>query len=147
VSIPVVILDTGPLTALFNANGPEHSACQAALAQCGHAVISPLVLAEADYLITSRVGQEAAFAALDYIARKAALGRFEVPEVGPHLYSARAVMQTYAGLDIGLTDAMNVVLAREFRTNALATLDRKHARAIRPLTAHEAFLLLPDDLS
>ena len=145
-TIPVVILDTGPLVALFNAGDAEHDACRTALSRCGHAVISPLVLAEMDYLVTSRVGQAAAFNALDYIARKTALGRFQVPEVEPHLYAARAVMQTYADLDIGLTDAMNVVLAREFRTNALATLDRKNARAIRPLTAHEAFHLLPDDL-
>src|ERR1035441_2892094 len=46
---------------------------------------------------------------------------------------------------IGLADAMNVVLAREFRTDVIATLDRRHFRMIRPLTRHEAFRLLPDD--
>ena len=53
-------------------------------------------------------------------------------------------MQTYP--DIGLTDAMNVVLAREFRTSSILTLDVKHFRMIRPLTAHPAFQLLPFDL-
>lgn len=42
-------------------------------------------------------------------------------------------------------DAMNVVLAREFRTDVIATLDR-HFRMIRPITGHDAFRLLPDDV-
>jgi hypothetical protein len=46
---------------------------------------------------------------------------------------------------IGLADAMNVVLAREFRTDVIATLDRRHFRVIRPLTRHDAFRFLPDD--
>ncbi len=47
---------------------------------------------------------------------------------------------------VGLTDAMNVVLAREFRTDVIATLDYRHYRMIRPLTAHDAFRLLPEDI-
>jgi uncharacterized protein len=46
---------------------------------------------------------------------------------------------------IGLTDALNVVLAREFRTDVVATFDIRHFRMIRPLTPHAAFRLLPDD--
>jgi len=41
---------------------------------------------------------------------------------------------------------MNVVLAREFRTDVIATLDRRHFRMLRPLTKHDAFRLLPDDI-
>jgi uncharacterized protein len=47
---------------------------------------------------------------------------------------------------IGLADATNVVLAREFRTDVIATLDRRHFRMLRPLTKHDAFRLLPDDI-
>jgi predicted nucleic acid-binding protein len=47
---------------------------------------------------------------------------------------------------IGLADAMNVVLAREFRTDVIATLDRRHFRMLRPMTKHDAFRLLPDDI-
>ncbi len=42
---------------------------------------------------------------------------------------------------------MNVVLAREFRTDVIATLDYRHFRMIRPLTPHDVFRLLPDDIS
>jgi uncharacterized protein len=41
---------------------------------------------------------------------------------------------------------MTVVLAREFRTDVIATLDRRHFRLIRPMTRHDAFRLLPDDV-
>jgi hypothetical protein len=41
---------------------------------------------------------------------------------------------------------MNVVLAREFRTDVIATLDRRHFRMLHPMTKHEAFRLLPDDI-
>jgi len=36
-------------------------------------------------------------------------------------------------------------VAAEFRTNAFLTLDRSEFRAIRPLTDHHAFRLIPDD--
>ncbi|MEY9968326.1 putative nucleic acid-binding protein [Streptacidiphilus sp. MAP12-16] len=48
--------------------------------------------------------------------------------------------------NMGLTDAVSVALAAEFRTNAIFTVDRRHFRAVRPLTDHPAFRLLPDDL-
>ncbi|WP_208881394.1 hypothetical protein [Streptomyces armeniacus] len=38
------------------------------------------------------------------------------------------MMQRYVELDIGLTDAMNAVLAMEFRTDTLFTIDRRHFR-------------------
>jgi uncharacterized protein len=41
---------------------------------------------------------------------------------------------------------MNSALAREFRTDVIATLDHRHFRVIRPLTPHSAFRLLPADV-
>jgi predicted nucleic acid-binding protein len=104
------------------------------------------ILAELDYLITSRVGQHAAFAVLDHIMGRIDVKRYEVPEVSPYLRTARALMARYGTMNIGLTDAMNVALAAEFRTDALFTLDRERFRAIRPITGHECLRLLPDDI-
>jgi predicted nucleic acid-binding protein len=67
-----------------------------------------------------------------------------VPGIGPLLLAAHAVLDDYPA--IGLADAMNAVLAREFRTDVIATFDHRHFRVIRPLTPHSAFRLLPDDL-
>ncbi len=142
--LKVAIADTSGLLAFFNPRDDSHEACTAALRQLGHLVVPPFVLAELDHLLTARAGSRAALQALDYVSQGVLRSRFEVPEVGAHLPAARAVMQTYP--DIGLTDAMNVVLAREFRTPSVLTLDVKHFRTVRPLTAHTAFRLLPLDL-
>ncbi|MFE2427405.1 PIN domain-containing protein [Streptomyces sp. NPDC059373] len=143
----VAIADTGALLAYYKGDEGDHEACRKALATIGHLVVPPMVLAELDYLVTSYLGSKAAVSVLGHIADKVAIGRFEVPEVGTHLHAARAVMQSYLDLAIGLTDAMNVVLARDFRTDALFTIDRRHFRAVQPLTSHGAFRLLPDDLT
>jgi hypothetical protein len=58
----------------------------------------------------------------------------------------RAVQDRYAGLRLDLTDAVNVILAEAYETTAVLTLDRRDFRTVRPLTDHENFLLLPDDL-
>ncbi|WP_457034002.1 PIN domain-containing protein [Kitasatospora sp. P5_F3] len=142
--LAVAVADTSGLLAFFNPRDPHHDQCRLALRQLGHLVVPPFVLAELDYLLTARAGSAAALSALGYISQGVLRSRFEVPEVGAHLPAARAVMQTYP--DIGLTDAMNVVLAREFRTSCLLTLDVKHFRMVRPLTTHPAFRLLPLDL-
>jgi predicted nucleic acid-binding protein len=56
------------------------------------------------------------------------------------------VQKQYASLDLDLADAVNVALAAQYRTDAVLTLDRSDFRAMRPLTTHEWFRLLPDDL-
>jgi uncharacterized protein len=43
-------------------------------------------------------------------------------------------------------DAVSVALAARYRTDAILTLDRRDFRAMHPLTPHESFRLLPDDL-
>ena len=62
------------------------------------------------------------------------------------LGTARLVQQHHAGLDLDLADAVNVALAAQYRTDAMLTLDRRDFRAIRPLTPHKWFRILPDDL-
>jgi predicted nucleic acid-binding protein len=144
---PVAVVgDTGALLAFYFADEPDHAACRKALKSVGHLVVSPLVLAELDYLASTGVSPKAAMEVLEDILDRQATGRFEVPEVGQHLAAARVVMKRHAALNIGLTDAVNVALAAEFRTDVIFAVDRRHFRAIRPLTDHAAFRLLPDDL-
>jgi predicted nucleic acid-binding protein len=56
------------------------------------------------------------------------------------------VQRQYASLDLDLADAVNVALAAWYRTYAILTLDRRDFRAMRPLTPHKWFRLLPGDL-
>jgi uncharacterized protein len=141
----VAIADTSALIAFFNEADKHHQAVRQGAAQAGHMVVSPCVLTELDYLIATRQGPQAAGAVLGYVAGRVAGGRWEVPDIGSLLLAAHAVLDDYPA--IGLADAMNVVLAREFRTDVIATLDYRHFRMIRPLTPHSAFRLLPDDIS
>jgi uncharacterized protein len=143
--IPVAVADSSGLIAFFNAADRHHRAVRKAVAAVGHLVVSPCVLAELDYLVAGRQGPQAAKEIVRYVASRVAAGRREVPRVGGPLLGAHAVLADYPA--IGLTDALNVVLAREFRTDVVATFDFRHFRMIRLLTPHAAFRLLPDDLS
>jgi predicted nucleic acid-binding protein len=136
--IPVAIADTSALIAFFNSDDLHHAATREAFASIGHIVVSPCVLAELDYLLAMRMGPAVSNATLAYIASRVASGRWEVPGIGPSLLAAYAVLQDYQS--VGLADATNVVLARELRTNVIATLDIRHFRMIRPLTPHDVRL-------
>jgi predicted nucleic acid-binding protein len=103
------------------------------------------VLTEVDHLAKARFGSQARTAIIEFIIDQLRQSRFQVPETGLEtLTTARVVQQQYAGLD--LADAVNVVLAARYRTDAVLTLDRRDFRAISPLTPHKWFRLLPDDL-
>jgi predicted nucleic acid-binding protein len=145
----VVIADTNALYRMLSAKADRHDEHRRALGTVGHLVVSPFVLTELDYLITSRGGAEAAVAAAEFIARMVEETRFSIPDIAPHLRRAIAVMRGYRDADegkgVGMADAMNVALAAAYQTNSIFTTD-KHFRMMRPLTNHEAFRLLPDDL-
>ncbi len=72
--------------------------------------------------------------------------RVTIPALSPGtLRKGREVRDRYAALRLDLTDAVNVVLAEEYDTETVLTLDRRDLRAITPLTGGHAFRLLPDD--
>ncbi|MEV7057229.1 PIN domain-containing protein [Streptomyces microflavus] len=143
------IADTHALYRLLDPRLTGHEAHKEGLASISHLIISPFVLAELDYLITTKAGARQALVAARFIERNVATRRFEVPPVGVHLSTAIAVAEGYVDADggkgIGMADAMNVALAAAYRTEIIFTSDR-HFRMVRPLTGHKAFRLLPDDL-
>ncbi|MFD3971533.1 PIN domain-containing protein [Streptomyces cyaneofuscatus] len=145
----VAIADTNALYRLLDPRLTGHEAHREGLASISHLIISPFVLAELDYLITTKAGARQALLAARFIERNVATRRFEVPSVGVHLSTAIAVAEGYVDADggkgIGMADAMNVALAAAYRTEIIFTSDR-HFRMVRPLTGHKAFRLLPDDL-
>jgi predicted nucleic acid-binding protein len=68
------------------------------------------------------------------------------PSISPNvLGAAQAVRAQFADLEVDLADAVNVVLAAEYQTNAILTLDHRDYRAVTPLSTHDALLLQPDD--
>jgi predicted nucleic acid-binding protein len=107
----------------------------------GPFVLSPFVLAELDYLIAklSGIANEVAF--LDEIAREAyKLAPFLSQDIG----EARAVIEEFSDLGIGLADASIVVLSRRLGTRNVLTLDERHFRVLRG-SGGAPFRLLPAD--
>jgi uncharacterized protein len=143
----IVIADTSGIIAASDRNARESAACQAILAEAGTLIISPLVLTEVDHLAKARFGSRARTSIIDFILAQARQLRFQMPQTSLEiLNTARLVQQQYASLDLDLADAVNVALAAQYRTDAVLTLDHRDFRAMRPLTPHKWFRLLPDDL-
>src|SRR5262249_20719091 len=143
----IVIGDTSGLVAAVNSSDPEHQAARSAWQQASTTVISPLVFAEIEHIMTHYGGRTAAYTVNGWLLEQPRTPRVQVPEVSPEtLRRARRVQNHYASLHLDLTDAVNVILAETYETAAVLTLDRRDFRTVRPLTDHEGFLLLPDDL-
>ena len=141
----IVVADTSAIIATSDRNARESAACREVLQQAGTVIISPLVLTEVDHLAKARFGSRARTAIIDFVIAQARQTRFQIPETGIEILdTARLVQKQYASL--ALADAVNVALAAQYRTDAMLTLDRRDFRAVRPLTPHKWFRLLPDDL-
>ena len=143
----IVVADTSGIIAASDRNARESAACLEVLQEAGTVIISPLVLTEVDHLANTRFGSRARTSIIDFILAQARQLRFQIPATGLEILdTARLVQQQYADLDLDLADAVNVALAAQYRTDAVLTLDRRDFRAMRPLTPHKWFRLLPDDL-
>jgi len=124
-----VIVDTSALLAYFDANEPAHSAVAAVIEAADEPlVLSPFVIAELDHLLLTRHGTRAEQAVLGELTG----GAWELADFGTRrLQAAGVIVQAYADVPIGLTDASLVVLAGEYRTDRIATLDRRHFSVLR----------------
>jgi len=143
----IVVADSSGLIAASDKNARESADCRAVLSEAGTVIVSPLVLTEVDHLARSRFGSAARTTIIDNIIFQARRGRFQIPVVSLELLAtARKVQRQYADLDLDLADGTNVALAADYRTDMVLTLDRREFRAIRPLTPHKCFRLLPDDM-
>ncbi|NLU70979.1 PIN domain-containing protein [Streptomyces sp. HNM0574] len=143
----IVIGDTSGLVAALNSADHEHAAARAAMRAAALLVVSPLVLLEIEHITTRNVDRRSAHAVNDWLLAQERSGRVAVPPLSAaRMRGARAVQGRYAALRLDLTDAVNVVLAEAYETEAVLTLDRRDFRAITPLTGDHAFRLLPDDL-
>jgi len=138
----VLICDTSGVLAALDRSDPDHASCAAVLAgQDGPLLLSPLILAELDHLVRSRLGPEAARTLADDVAA----GAYDLaPLSTADIAGCVGVDRAYGDLGIGLADASLVVLAARAATRSLLTLDERHFRAVRPQQGG-AFRLLPAD--
>jgi uncharacterized protein len=132
-----VIIDTGPLVAAANRRDPDHDACRELLAQMtGTLTVPALVVAEATFLIERSGGPPAE-------ARFLRSRRYRVePPTDQDLARCADLVEQYADLPLGGTDASLIALAERMGEATIATLDHRHFRVVRPKHA-AAFALLP----
>jgi uncharacterized protein len=144
-TMTALVVDTSAILASLDEAYTEHGAIATALAsEAGSLVVSAMVVAEADYMLHTRLGAVAArrFAA-DVAAEAYELAEWTSAD---HAAALDVISRNSDDSDyIGITDAANVVLADRYRTTRLLTLDQRHFRRLRPLWGAEYFTLLPYD--
>ena len=139
-----VIVDTSAIVAARDEAHPEHAAVASVLDDPpGALVVSPLVAAEADYMLAAHFGPRCAqqFAA-DVVCDAYELAAWSARD---HAAALRVSLR-YGNEDyIGMADASNVVLADRYRTTQILSLDQRHFRNVQPLWGDGHFTLLPYD--
>jgi uncharacterized protein len=142
----VIIVDTSAVLASLDEAYAEHKAIAEVIAAAdGPLVISPMVAAESDYMLCTRLGAAAA----RQFAADVAAEAYELPEwtAADHASALEVINGNSDGSNyIGIADAANVVLADRYRTTRLLTLDQRHFRRLRPLWGAGHFSLLPYDM-
>jgi predicted nucleic acid-binding protein len=138
-----LMVDVGALYAQADRADPHHLAVVEVLhAERGPLVTSQIAVAEADYLMLTRLGLEVELAFLQDLAAGTFLADcLSRAELGLALEVARR----YRDLKLGVSDAALVVLARRHQTRRLLTFDERAFRAVTPLQGG-SFTLLPADL-
>ena len=136
-----MIVDTSLLLAAFVPDQRMHAECAQVLRTVRPLVLSPLVLAELDYLTARIAGVDAELTLLAELSS----GAYELAFFGlDDLARARTVVERYRDLPLGLTDASLVVLADRYDTDTVGTLDERHFRVVRSLSGRPLRILPAD---
>lgn len=138
----MILADTSAVLQLASPSSSRHKDVLRVIDSLdGPFLLSPFILAELDYMLVERLGQERQ---LDLLAQVVD-GSYELAEFGrPDVKAAMDVMKRYADLRVGLADASIVVLAEKHSTPDVLTFDHRHFRAMRG-PGGRPFRLLPDD--
>lgn len=136
----MLVVDTGPLVATADRDDAHHADCRALLEEDdGPLVTTPLVVAEAGYLIDRQVGPDGEAALYDSIID----GTLHVEHLEATDWAReRELVSRYASLHLGGTDASLVAIAERLGATRLATLNHRHFRVVRPRHM-DAFDLVP----
>jgi uncharacterized protein len=136
-----LLLDTGPTVAAAKTADPDHVACARLLSvQSGPFILTGLVVIEASYLLAKYLGTKAEAALLSSLAT----GPFRIEQLtASDLRRMADLVEQYAELGIGATDASLVAMGERLGIREIATIDHRHFSVVRPNHA-QGFVLLPD---
>lgn len=145
-----LVADTGGIVAAMNTAEPDHEQFRATLESASMAVITPLVVAEVHYLLSSYGAHGAACDFLEDLAG----GFYEVANPKPDDYAAASnLIKQYEGRmerkrrkpgSLDLADAMNIIVAERYATNLILATDQEYRTTV-PLSGHHYFVILPQD--
>ena len=137
-----VVCDTGAVYALYDADDNHHAACRSFVEAEREPLFLPVaLLAEIDYLLTTRLGSDASLEFLESIES----GAFTIVDLSSEdLARCRELMVQYRDLPLGLADASVVATAERLQIQRVFTVDHRHFRAIRPRDWGH-FIILPAD--
>ena len=124
----MVIIDTGPLVALFDEAEPDHKYCHAALKKQAHAPLTTWpVLTEAFYLLGGWDRGQSKL--MDFILS----GGVHVGEIPEELHPRiRELMKKYSDNPMDLADASLVAIVEYHHIKKIFTLDRRDFSRYRP---------------
>jgi predicted nucleic acid-binding protein len=135
-----LVLDTGVIVALLDADDNHHERCVAlAEATLEDLVVPGTVLPEIDYFLRKRGLMEGWLGFVEDIAVGAY--RLQWPDETGIARAAELEVQ-YADLRLGFVDSSVIAACETLGETKVATLDRRHFSVVRPRHC-EALILLP----
>jgi uncharacterized protein len=135
-----LIVDTGPFVAAANRDDRDHDACRRVFAEAtGTLHVPAMVVAEATFMIERSGGAVAEAAFL----RSLRSSRYviEAP-TSDDLRRAAELVERYADLRLGGTDASVIALAERLGDSTIFTLDRRHFAVVQS-SAADGLTLVP----
>lgn len=125
-----LVLDTGPILALLDADDSAHSRCVSLLDEINEplVVVAP-TLVEVDYWIRKRLQPEVWSIFVEDIAT----GAYRLEHLTPQDMIRVAELEAdYADLELGMVDAAVIAICEKLGEKKVATLDQRHFRTVRP---------------
>lgn len=125
-----LVLDTGPILALLDANDRHHAACVQMVREVAEALVVPVAtLVEVDYWVHKRLTPPVWRAFAEDVA--AGAYRLEAADE-TDLVRACEISERYADLRIGFVDASVIALCERLGEPKVATLDRRDFAGVVP---------------
>lgn len=125
-----LVLDTGPVLALLDADDPDHRACVDMIDEIDErlVLVAP-TLVEIDYWIRRRLTPDVWVT----FVRDVGAGSYHVEQVTTDdLVRTAELEATYADLDLGMVDAAVIAVCERLGEEKVATLDHRHFSVVRP---------------
>lgn len=131
----MILVDTGPLVALFDRQDSEHARCASTLKGLREPLVSTVpVLTEAFYML--RPDSQESSRLRDFIERRGLrLWFFDERS----LRRAFELMETYADHPMDLADASLIAAAESLGTNRVFTVDRRDFETYRVRKGHRHY--------